>query len=97
MSTFFIEGKILILDSLFIVDFSFSETITEYFNNKTSQNKLKPILYSFQMFEHSPQYLGPKIYNKLLIEIQNINKFKHVFENWLLLGLFYSVSQFLES
>lgn len=105
---FFVQFKILTIFSHFILEaacwaklnlFTLMEKQTEHNYNTRHKTLIKPIQHRLKLFEQSPQYMAPKIYNKLPSEFKEINcilKFKSTLKKWLEEKAFYSLSEYLE-
>jgi len=68
-------------------------------HNTRFKSHIKPKSHRLEKFHLSPQYAGPKIYNKLPNHFKNINgcsKFRTTLKAWLKTKNFYSINNFLE-
>lgn len=104
----FINFKILTLYSSYIFQISLmvKENFDTFMQNQhnhiyqtRSKNSLKPVQHRTKIFHLSPQYMGPKIYNKLpdyIKDLAQFNQFKRHLKEWLLERAFYSIEEFLE-
>lgn len=105
--TLFQNFKILTLYSLFIYQISvmvkqhwntFIESQPSHHYDTRNRNLIKPAKHRLIIFEKSPQYLGPKIFNKLpakFHQIEELKKFKKSLKCWLLERPYYSLQEFL--
>lgn len=63
------------------------------------KNVIKPVTHNLRMYEKSPQYMGPKVFNKLppdFHSINNIEHFKKELKKWLLDRPYYTLSEFFD-
>lgn len=105
---YFKSFKILTMTSLFIYQTSImvkqnwsvfmkSQVIHSY--DTRNKNKLKPVLHRLNIFEKSPQYLGPQIFNRLpgqFHQIEDTQTFKNKLKTWLLVRPYYSLNEFYQ-
>lgn len=104
----FINLKILTLYSHYILELSclakskmeiFMDRQPDHGHNTRNCNSIKPVQHRLKLFECSPQYMAPKIYNKLPLTIRqtpSLVKFKNLLCEWLVTRAYYSTKEFLE-
>jgi hypothetical protein len=76
----------------------FMEGHTDHVYNTRHKNLIKPTSHRLTQYENSPQYIGPKLFNKIPNNLKNISspaKFKKKLKDWLLSKTFYSLDEFL--
>lgn len=74
-----------------------AESDHEYYTRHT--NSMKPVCHGLERFHLSPQYIEPKIYNKLPIDIKSIDqtcKYRISPRSWFRTQSFYSINEYLD-
>jgi len=77
---------------------TFRESHIDHGYNTRNKNLIKPSSHRLTLFESSPQFIGPKLYNLIPNNFKNIGiptKFRRKMKEWLLTKTFYSLSEYI--